>query len=429
LLKPSLRGGETGTLPLMPIDAIVFDLDDTLLDSSELARARTERDWVAVKEGLGRVRAFPVPDDGVEVESLPSRLRASGLKVGILTSSPRWYAETLLAQFEISADAMITGSEPYPPKPDPTSLRQIIADLGVDASRCAYVGDRGIDVAAAAGANVLSIGSCWQRRAPEDWRRWWPDVAIALPERLLDPAGLPSMGPLAEVLLAGGTPAWHWGTLMRLEPGVLACGRYFTPEDVTRHPGHALSALILRAKDDAEGARWVAEILSHLGERPSWRQDPPELIVSVPPRPGQDFDRFAPVRAQLAQATGARDGAGVLSMLFHVPDYKRMGPDDRRASNRDRFRSGPLHGETVILVDDVITSGGQTGSCREQLMRAGARSVTILALAATQNRLPESCPNCGAHLRIYRRHRDGRPFVGCPNYFTTRCPYTRDLEN
>jgi hypothetical protein len=80
----------------------------------------------------------------------------------------------------------------------------------------------------------------------------------------------------------------------------------------------------------------------------------------------------------------------------------------------------------VLLIDDVITSGSQTDSCREKLIRVGAGNVTVLALAATQNRLPERCPYCGAYLRVYRRHRDGRLFIGCPNFFTTGCRYTRD---
>lgn len=226
-------------------------------------------------------------------------------------------------------------------------------------------------------------------------------------------------------MLNGLAPLWHWGTLMHLEQAVLACGRYFTPQDVDRHPGHALSMLVLQAKDDEAAARRVGEVLSVLREYPSRRQQT-ELVVSVPPRPDQEFDRFAVVRAALAAALKTRDGAGVLSMLFDIPGYKQLTPDERRAVNVGRFRSRPLSGENVLLIDDVITSGSQTDGCREELMRAGAGSVTVLALAATQNRLPERCPLCGAILRVYHRRSDHRPFIGCPNFFSTGCPYTRD---
>jgi phosphoglycolate phosphatase-like HAD superfamily hydrolase len=410
----------------MRIDAIVFDLDDTLLDTSALRMARSQSDWVTVKAQLDQVHPFSTRTGGVSVESVPARLRASGLKVGIVTHSPRWYAEALLRRFNIPVDAMITGSDAYPPKPDPTSLQQIASELGAEVTRSAYVGDEGTDVAAATAAGAVSIGACWSRLAPGGWRRWWPDIAIAQPERLLDIERLELLRPLGEVVLAGGVPSWHWGTLMRLEQAVLACGHYFTPEDVDRHPGHELSALVLEAKDDEAAGRRVGDILSLLSEHPAWRRQRPELIVSVPPRPGQQFDRFAVVRAALAAALRARDGMGVLSMVFDVPDYKQLAPHERRGANVRRFRSRPLKGESVLLIDDVITSGSQTNGCRDELIRAGAGQVTVLALAATQNRLPERCPYCGASLRVYRRHRDSQPFIGCPNFFTTGCGYTRD---
>ena len=141
---------------------------------------------------------------------------------------------------------------------------------------------------------------------------------------------------MAEVVLAGDIPAWHWGTIMRLGNEALACGRYFTPQDVDRHPGHALSALVLQAKNDEMAARRVADVLSLLNEYPAWAQQRPGLVVSVPPRPHQEFDRFTVVRSTVAAALQARDGAGVLSMLFDVEDYKRLlkGTEVAGYSNR-----------------------------------------------------------------------------------------------
>jgi HAD superfamily hydrolase (TIGR01549 family) len=409
------------------LQAVVFDLDDTLLDTSSLRSARQKRDWGGVKAQLDEVQPFRATEGAVGAEAVPAALRAQGMKVGVVTHSPRWYAEALLGRFGIQVDAMITGSDPFPPKPDPTSLRQIAADLGVEIASVAYVGDEGTDVAAAAAAGATSVGACWSRQPPEEWRRWWPDVALARPEHLADVDRLSARRPLAEVVLASEEPAWHWGTLMRLEPHVLACARYFTPEDVARHPGHAPSALVLQAKEDEGAARRVADVMSLVAERPSWKDRRPELIVSVPPRPGQEFDRFDVIRQSLAGALKAQDGKGNLTMEFEVADYKGMVPDARRAANKNRFRSKPLQGESILLVDDVITSGSQTQECQRALIGAGAREVTVLVFAATQNRLPEACPVCGAYLRVYRGRRG--PFIGCPSFFTTGCRYTRDIDD
>jgi HAD superfamily hydrolase (TIGR01549 family) len=410
------------------IEAVIFDLDDTLVDTSAVRAARDNQDWTAVKENLHRI--VPFASDGVAIEETPARLKAEGMGIGILTHAPRWYAETLLDRFGIRADVLITGSDGYPPKPDPTSLKALAAELGVAVGSCAYVGDMHTDAAAAAAAGAVSVGACWAETVPHEWRRWWPDVAIAKPERLLELDEFDRLGPLAEVVLGGRDPRWHWGTLMRIEPDVRACGRYFTPEDVERFPGHALSQLLLEAKESEDAATRVAEIFVALAGRPAWRrpESRPQLIVSVPPKPGQDYDRFTLIRSALAGALGAVDGVGVLTMRFDVANYKRMSHDERRAVNRDRFAARTLGGERVLLIDDVLTSGGQVEACRDALLRSGAGWVGIVALAATQDRLPEGCPFCGGRLRIYTRRSDSKQFVGCPNFFSAlRCPYTRDL--
>jgi hypothetical protein len=237
---------------------------------------------------------------------------------------------------------------------------------------------------------------------------------------------LGSRRPLAEALLAGEVPQWHWGTVMRVESGVEALGRYFTSEDVERHPSHELSRLVLEAKGDPQAAARVADIFAALAERPSWHDRSPDVVVSVPPKPSQDYDRFAPVREAIADALGARGSDAILTMRFEAEGYKSMTHEERRRANQGRFESAPLDGEHVLLIDDVLTSGGQIEACRDQLVSAGAGRVNVVALSATQNRLPEACPNCGAHLRTYRRRSDGRMFIGCPMYFRTGCPYTRD---
>jgi phosphoglycolate phosphatase-like HAD superfamily hydrolase len=408
------------------IEAAIFDLDDTLLDTSALADARRAGQWSVVKERLHLVRPFN--SSGVPVEEIPARLKAEGLQIGILTHSPGWYASALLERFGIRPDALVTGSDRYPPKPDPTSLKTIADELGVEIGNCVHVGDLDTDAAAAAAAGATSIGVSWSKVAPEKWRRWWPDVAISKPERLLELAEFDKLRPLAEAVLTGVDPRWHWGTVMRVEQGVGALGRYFTPEDVDRHPEHALSNLVIEAKDDPEEAERVAEIFTRLGGRPSWRSSMPDLVVSVPPAPAAEFDRFEAVRAALAQALEARDGNGVLTMNFTVDTYKRLPHDARQAANVGRFRAARLNGEHALLIDDVLTSGSQVEACRDALLAAGAAKVSVIALAATQDRLPEPCPLCGASLRIYHRHRDGQAFVGCPNYFTALgCTYTRNV--
>jgi DMSO/TMAO reductase YedYZ molybdopterin-dependent catalytic subunit len=200
---------------------------------------------------------------------------------------------------------------------------------------------------------------------------------------------------------------------MRLSDGVFGVGRYYKTSD-SRHPGDKLSRLIIRAKDDRRAAEQVGELLAGLAATP-WSGVAVDLIASVPPRPDQTYDRFVPVRASVASATDAVDGGDVLRQCFDDPDYKHQRPEVRHGRVAGRFASRTLSGERVLLIDDVITSGGQAEECRSRMLDGGASSVTILALGVTQDRLPRSCPACGGVLRLVTSGPYGA-FIGCSNY-------------
>lgn len=77
----------------MELKAVIFDLDDTLLDTGALRAARGDRYRETVKAQLDEVRPFPARQGAIGAEAVPAALSAQGLKVGIVTRSPRWYAE------------------------------------------------------------------------------------------------------------------------------------------------------------------------------------------------------------------------------------------------------------------------------------------------------------------------------------------------
>ena len=63
-----------------------------------------------------------------------------------------------------------------------------------------------------------------------------------------------------------------------------------------------------------------------------------------------------------------------------------IGPKERRDAVRGAFRIAARHrpdlkGRTVVLVDDVYTSGATANGCARVLRRAGAASVEVLCWA------------------------------------------------
>src|ERR1700729_2850956 len=105
------------------MSAIIFDLDETLLDTSILREDRTHRRWRQLAARLDEVRGYSDDRSRVQAVELPARVKDMGSHVGVLTHSPRWYAQRLLTGFDIPYDALITGSDGYATKPDLSSLR------------------------------------------------------------------------------------------------------------------------------------------------------------------------------------------------------------------------------------------------------------------------------------------------------------------
>ena len=412
---------------MVSLAAAIFDLDGTLLDTSALRAARDRRDWRTVYQHLNAAKPFKSARfDSLAVTALVQQARERGLKTGLLTNVPEGYANELLRAHNIQVDAMVSGSDSYPSKPDPAGLRAITAALDVEASDSIYVGDSVSDFTAAAAIGMTSVGVAWAAQPKIGWRHFWPDIAIDRPATLLRYLdGDRGLGPLGEALATRLNPSVHWGSVLRLQPGCLALGRYFRTRD-PRLTKHKLSRLILDAKREPNKDTRIAEIFESLAELIPARARP-QLIVSVPPAPGDARDRFSAARAVLATFYGARDGAEVLRMTRAVESYKRTPRDARAALNIGRFVvTAPLSEQRALLIDDVLTSGGQSDACGAALREAGCRSVTVVALAVTQDKLPDLCPECGSSLVKRVRRRDQSPFFGCTRY--PSCRYTRSLS-
>ena len=80
----------------MPIDAIVLNLDGTLIDSTSLGTLRDEGQWQECIANIHTTRCFPY------VERVLSRLSENGVRVGVVTSSVTSYAERVLRHHHIA---------------------------------------------------------------------------------------------------------------------------------------------------------------------------------------------------------------------------------------------------------------------------------------------------------------------------------------
>ncbi len=94
--------------------------------------------------------------------------------------------------------------------------------------------------------------------------------------------------------------------------------------------------------------------------------------------------------ARLAKAFAARADLpyrNVLRRARLTRQQAKLSGEARRRALGDAIRAREsLHGETVLLIDDVRTTGTTVSQCRRALVNAGAGRVYVLTLARTERR-------------------------------------------
>lgn len=148
--------------------------------------------------------------------------------------------------------------------------------------------------------------------------------------------------------------------------------------------GDIARALALRLKYGGKTA--YAETAARLMQR--LLPEDAELLVPVPLHRwriwARGFNQAALIAGALEKASGVRADPHVLRRARATPVLRGLGPRDRRKAVRGAFRIGDparVRGKSVVLVDDVHTSGATSDACTAALLRAGATEVSILCWA------------------------------------------------
>jgi beta-phosphoglucomutase-like phosphatase (HAD superfamily) len=143
------------------MQAAIFDLDQTLVDSSALTAWRQARQWSQVMNALDRVVAYE------HIVSYLSALQLRSIPFAIVTNSPRMYCEALMQRFNWQPQAIVAWHCTSQHKPHPAPIHKALADLKLTASPAVFgFGDDVNDLHAYAAAAIRPVGCLWGAAQP-----------------------------------------------------------------------------------------------------------------------------------------------------------------------------------------------------------------------------------------------------------------------
>jgi ComF family protein len=129
--------------------------------------------------------------------------------------------------------------------------------------------------------------------------------------------------------------------------------------------------------------RWRSLIDAETGEVPHY-----DLLVNVPAsakkKRARGFDQAELVAAALAPKIGIPFAAGLLRRDRHTAVQSSLSAEERRANLKGAFSvhgGGGVAGLSVLVVDDVYTTGSTMDACAEALFASGAACASVFAFA------------------------------------------------
>lgn len=198
----------------MTIEAVLFDLDGTLLDTaldfetainqvlSEEGEPALGREEIRQHVGNGSAgiieNVFNIPRDHADFPRLQASLLAQykiyltdrtqifpGLEAslellehtttpwGVVTNKPSEYAVPIMDKILPSSQVLICPDHVSQPKPDPEGILLACEQLKVAPECCLYVGDHLRDIQAAKAANTPSVAVGWGYIGDEETHTQW----------------------------------------------------------------------------------------------------------------------------------------------------------------------------------------------------------------------------------------------------------------
>ena len=134
---------------------IIFDFDQTLVDTRPVEALRAARRWREVMAQTPRLRVY----DGID--GLLQKLHERGQTLAIFTTSPDMVPKSFIKQRKWPIDIVVGYHQVRNRKPHPEGLLLAMSRAAASPEDTIHIGDQPEDTEASRAAGVLAIGSAW----------------------------------------------------------------------------------------------------------------------------------------------------------------------------------------------------------------------------------------------------------------------------
>jgi phosphoglycolate phosphatase-like HAD superfamily hydrolase len=137
------------------IKGLILDLDQTLVDSSIATEARRCRDWQRVYSLIPSFKVYQGIYDALNVA------RSKGLRIAIVSTSPRPYVLKVLSYHRIPADCIIGYHDASRPKPSPEPMLEALRQMNLRSDEVLSFGDKLTDFQSSRSASIPFVACTW----------------------------------------------------------------------------------------------------------------------------------------------------------------------------------------------------------------------------------------------------------------------------
>ncbi|CAM4196429.1 hypothetical protein F901_00829 [Acinetobacter dispersus] len=438
----------------MKTTCVLFDLDNTLANTTILEEIRLSHDLYKLTESLTKICLYP------KTKELLDSLLERGIPLGLVTNSPRWYVDSLLNHFNLESyfSTIVTYTEAIKfngVKPSGLGILHALENLEIQANaQVLYIGDDYTDILASYDAGVTPIVPSWASRKPISQT---PAAVLSTDFLLNSLNNLDNVKLIAELCADKETfnfPKEHLNFVpLDIDANVitlsqnlntLCFGRYFTrqsPISAKYQKEHKLSLEILRKETEENYTipQYFCDLLAHtikkIPETPLSRIDSFDIVTVIPAKQGR-IQRLEKLLQQLENSLNSEyPNIQFIPDLFYFDEdaesSKNLRPEERIIENNTKFHLNEgyktiIAGKNILIIDDVITTGSTLRRANQLLDEFNPKRVLNICLAKTVSISERKvCPKCQTLMAIRTNHKSKIDFWGCRNQ---NCTYTESIK-